>query len=199
VPARRWILLPLAALAVGLLIAAQGAPRGGGDGDAPVEPLGLPGVREYHALVVDGRDPKVMLLGTERGVFRTRDGGVRWLLAGLDGRAVAALAQRGAGYVAAGPGYAAESDDRGVTWRVARIAGPHSTTTVVHPDNKELMLAFDRGLRSSTDGGRVWRDAGVDAAAAAWSPSEREVAYAAGVDGQLYVTRDAGETWQVAG
>jgi photosystem II stability/assembly factor-like uncharacterized protein len=168
---RRWLLLPVFGVALGLLFAGQGlrAP----ESDDILEPLGLPGAREYRVLVVDDRDPAVMLLGTERGIFRTRDRGVRWRLAGLDGHSVTAVERRGTAYVAGGPGYAARSTDRGLTWRVVAAAPPQpATRTHGHA---------------------------VGATAATSSPSEPRVAYAIGRDGQLYRSEDAGATWHVAG
>lgn len=193
---RRWLLFALVGLAVGLLLATQ---RVQATDDEPLEPLGLPGVREYLVLAVDGRDPKVLLLGTERGVFRTRDGGVHWVLAGLDGRKVSAIVARESAYVAGDGTYTARSDDRGRTWRIALLASPHPTQIVAHPRNPKLLLSLRGDLLRSTDGGKTWLGTELEAATAAWSPSESKVAYAISTDGQLYRSGDAGATWQVAG
>jgi hypothetical protein len=170
---RRWLLFATVGLVVGLMVAAQ---RVQAPEEEVLEPLGLPGVREYRTLVVDATDPAVLLLGTERGIFRTRDGGVRWYLAGLDGRSVDAIERRGRGYVVAGDGFTARGDAGGETWRIARVA---RRPRPVKPIPR-------------TEGG-------LDIVTTAESPSEPGVLFAIASDGQLYRSEDAGATWQVAG
>jgi hypothetical protein len=170
---RGWLLFAIVGLVVGLSIATQRAPA---PEEEVLEPLGLPGVREYRTLVVDRVDPAVLLLGTERGIFRTRDGGVRWYLAGLDGRSVDAIERRGNGYVAAGDGFTARGDAGGETWRIARV-----------------------GRRPRPVEPKPRTENGLDIVTIAESPSEPGVLFAIASDGQLYRSSNAGATWQVAG
>jgi photosystem II stability/assembly factor-like uncharacterized protein len=197
VPPRSWILLPLAALLLGLFFAAQRVQAP--ESEEPLEPLGLPGVREYRVLVVDDVDPKVLLLGTERGIFRTRDGGIRWYLVGLDGRVIDAIVRDDGEYVAGGDGVSAISHDRGQTWASTTRTPPRRQALVRSELDPRYVLDVREGFRRSLDSGETWTDVALDAAAAAWSPTSPRDAYAVGNDGQLYRTRDAGATWDIAG
>ena len=113
-----WILLPLTGILIGILIATQRPPAAGPE---VLAQGGLPAVAEYGSLLVDDER---FLLGSERGVFLTRDEGASWGLAGLDGRNFSALAQTKGGIVwAGGPDGLARSDDGGETWREVRPGG----------------------------------------------------------------------------
>ena len=111
------------------------------------------GGRIGHALLVDPIDLDRVLVGTERGVFETLDGGATWSAKGLsaDVRDFVRDASDGAIYtVTLGDGVF-RSQDGGVTWQTINFGLDYK---------KCLCIALDpvqRYLFVGTEGGGVWR------------------------------------------
>ena len=198
---RSFLIFPLAALALGFLLAGlRGPPTAVEEG--ALEVVGLPPRLEYGALLVDARRPQLLYVGTDDGVYLTRNAGRDWRSSGLDGERIDALAQLGGETVSAAA--AARVWRLGEGGWVRDPSRPEPLGWRAQPDPNDPTRQLDTGaaLRLSTDSGKTWRtvlEASGGVHAAGWSPSERGVAYAVGGDGQLYRSDDAGETWLVAG
>ena len=166
---RAFLVLPLAALALGLLFSSQRAGQGG-DEQESLAVLGLPPRLDYSALLVDERNPKRMYAQSDEGVLATRDGGVEWVPVPTPAPDVV----------------------RGLQPRV-RSADPTDPERVLER-GPVLRLSTDAG-----ETWRTVLEASGGVTAVAWSPSEPGAAYAIGGDAQLYRSDDAGVTWLVAG
>ena len=186
-------------------------------------PLGLalpPGTPEPHtprvtAILFDREHPEKVWAGVEvGGVFEGRGGGRTWVpindgLPSLDVHALA-LAEDGAILAATPRGVAvydgdrwaptvAESRDR---YFRALASKPGQTATVYAglgdgpPGTRGMVLV-------STDNGRNWRPTGFRrAASSVWSvatdPREPGLVVAAAIKGEVFVSRDGGESWRRA-
>lgn len=138
---------------------------------------GLPADVEVRALLVHPVDDQVVLAGTQDGVYRSIDGGIRWERLGFPDRDVAiwSLAihprKHHVLYAGAAPVALYRSTDGGDTWQ--RLIGARSPahceragfdTRVIritadpnHPDDVYAGLEVSGVIRSS-DGGDTWRD-----------------------------------------
>lgn len=192
-----WILLPLTGILIGILIATQRPPAAGPE---VLAQGGLPAVAEYGSLLVDGER---FLLGSERGVFLTRDEGASWGLAGLDGRNFSALAQTKGGIVwAGGPDGLARSDDGGETWREVRPGGLPRRLVV------ESVGAGAAGLyvfvevvglfRSGDEGMRFRRVGKLGGSVRAFAVGRGDLWAAERLRGVLLRSGNAGRAWHAA-
>jgi hypothetical protein len=192
-----FLVLPLIALALGFLFSTTRAPE---EQPLTLDPSGLPPRVAFTALLVDARDPRHLLLGSDDGVFFSRTTAREWSRSGLDGVRIDGLAQVGGAIYAS-------SGDRvwrlGETWKRVQIRPePFAYDHAPDPNVRGRALTAGRMLRLSTDSTRTWTtvlEASGGVPAVAWSPSEPGVAYAVGGDAQLYRSDDGGETWLVAG
>jgi len=198
---RSFVVFPLVALVLGFLLAGL---RGQGTSveQGALEVVGLPPRLEYDALLVDARRPRLLYVGTDDGVYVTRNAGRDWRSSGLEGERIDALAQlAGRTVYAASAARVWRLGDAGWVRDPSRPE-PLGWRTQPDPHAPSRQLATGASLRLSADGGKTWRtvlEASGGVNAAAWSPSERGVAYAVAGDGQLYRSDDGGETWLVAG
>ena len=160
--------------------------------------IGLEPTRQIGKVIVDPRDPNVVFVAAlghvyganpDRGVYRTRDGGVTWQKVLFKGNDVGAID------LAFDPGdpqmlYASLWNTRRPPWSIYPPSyGPGS------------------GLYKSTDGGANWQQLtsglpseGVGRIGIAVAPTNRSRVYAI-VDakaGGLYRSDDAGATWRLA-
>jgi photosystem II stability/assembly factor-like uncharacterized protein len=89
------------------------------------------------------------------------------------------------------------SRDSGRTW--TRVLTAPVMGISVNPVDAKLVLAAGAGIFRSADGGQTWQQVfalSEGLGPVAWAPSDSQVAYAVGYDGDLYTTRDGGTTWR---
>ncbi len=155
-----WLGLAVLAAGAAFWLAKEQATDGGEAIEAPAR--GLPHTPDYHSLLVDAEDPRRLLLGTHVGVYESRDGGVRWRFAGLEGQDAMHFAREEDGTVwVAGHNVLAKSEDGGATWEDSRPTGLpgldiHGFAT--SPEREALVYAAvaGEGLYRSFDGGRTF-------------------------------------------
>jgi photosystem II stability/assembly factor-like uncharacterized protein len=173
-----------------------------------------------QCLAVDPQDPDTVFAGLrERGVRRSRDGGLTWDDVGLPHPGVFSLAVSAAdGRVYAGcePSALFVSEDGGDSWRELTTLlelpsqptwsfPPRPWTSHVRwiapsPHEAGLLLVGIElgGLMRSVDGGESWQDhrpgAQRDVHSLAWHATEAGRAYEAGGGGSAW-SLDGGDTW----
>jgi photosystem II stability/assembly factor-like uncharacterized protein len=94
-----------------------------------------PPTTEFDALLVSKADAAHLLLGTQRGLYRTTNGGLSWTRSGFGGEQVTSLAQSGRAIFAGGNGLLAVSTDGGTSWTRLHPRGL--------PDDQVVSLAVD--------------------------------------------------------
>ena len=170
-----------------------------------------------RALVSDYRRPQVILAGTDRGVYRSTDGGSCWTRTENSLRDalvwVFAFDPQDPDTVFAGTGTTTpaglyRSHDTGDTWQsldvpVAAeckfVGVPRFTGIAVDPEVSQRLWATIEvdGVRHSLDGGRTWtRPAGEPR-----NPDGHDVLVAAGttyvlVNDEIWTSFDRGSSWQ---
>jgi photosystem II stability/assembly factor-like uncharacterized protein len=172
----------------------------GGKTWSDLRPAGLPSL-DIHGFAVDPRHPKTLYAAVAgQGLYRSRNGGRSFSLASHQvGGNVMALAALPDGRILAGDTQQGllESRDGGVSWKPrlrAQVMG-----IAVNPSDPKRLLATGAGIALSTDGGRNWRSVvnlPSGAGPVAWSASDPKLAYAVGLDRNLYRSVDLGATWQ---
>ncbi len=163
------------------------------------------------ALWVHPQDPDTVLAGTDRGLWRTEDGGNHWhrfdtgLPPDVD---VRALAMDVTGRIYAGTAgyevYAREglATDTQAGWQQLPALGPPPAPTLLpHPTDPDVFYAGNAhaGLYKTRDGGASWhaQDAGLGNAgvlALTLHPQAPEILYAGTTHG-IAQSVDAGATW----
>ncbi|HGY10731.1 MAG TPA: hypothetical protein ENK37_11895 [Oceanithermus profundus] len=163
---------------------------------------GLGGFWTTHVSAVgfDPQDPDILYLGTEEGLFRSRDGGHRFervLEEGYITDVRFAHERPEVGYLAWHPEYNAaagavfRSEDRGLSWRkVGNLpSGLRILKLLVHPSNPDVVYALsgedrftcgEAALFRSEDGGQGWRRVAAEAGQiidAALDPAEPDALY----------------------
>jgi photosystem II stability/assembly factor-like uncharacterized protein len=120
-----------------------------------------PPTTEFDALLVSKADANDLLLGTQRGLYRTPNGGLTWMRSGFAGKQVTSLAQSGRAIFAGGSGLLAVSTDGGTNWTRLHPRGLPDDQVVslavdpAHPAVMYLVLGSG-GLYRSTDGARAF-------------------------------------------
>ncbi len=170
------------------------------DGGKTWKHLGLRDALQIGAILVDPKDPKLVYVAAlghpyganeERGVFRSKDGGETWekiLYKDVDTGAIALVFDPSNSKVI----YADLWSARQGPWENGAWQGPGS------------------GLYKTTDGGNTWRqltkglptfEQGLGRIGMAVAPSDSNRVYAtvdSGAAGGIYVSNDAGESWERA-
>ncbi len=167
-----------------------------------------------RALVVDPRDPRRLLLGTELGLFESRDGADRWMQveSPLNGLQIWSLLRlpHDPGVILAGtcPSRLFRSDDDGRTWTeppaelvrdCPRLVHARVTTLRADPGRAGTVWAGVEigGLLRSTDAGRTWEPVGrglssLDIHDLVVTPARHLVV----TNRDLDASTDGGVTWQ---
>ncbi len=169
-----------------------------------------------RALAVDPGNANALYLGSEEGVWVSRDGAESWThLLPLEGLAVWALNARGQDLLAGTcPSRLFHSADGGRCWHESAAALErdcprikHTRVTALardpdHPDHLWAGVEID-GVHLSEDGGRTWRPLGeglssrdIHALAVVPGPGPRLLAT---TNNDLNSSDDGGQTWQALG
>lgn len=174
-----------------------------------------------RTLVVHPRDQRQVLAGTDRGLYRSQDGGDTWQPAGLDAFTVWSIAfhpdDSQTMFVGTGVPRAKifKSTDDGATWtdlnvdiveECDNVGSPRVTGLAIDPiDPRHVWASIEvDGVRHSADGGQTWQR--VDRSAIP-NPDGHAVVVSAGppktvlvvVNNDIYTSRDDGATWQSLG
>ncbi len=170
-----------------------------------------PGVR---SLALGRRDPRLLYAATFwHGVLRSGDGGRSWkpVNQGLTGSHVSWLAEdphdRKVLYCATMPGGLHRSRDGGRSWSAVKAPGSGRLALSMALDPRTpgfLYLGTDEGFLESGDGGETWtvRNRGLGELPVvhrlAVDRDEPRKLFAQGSGGAIFVSRDAGESWNPA-
>ncbi|MBM3790531.1 MAG: hypothetical protein FJW35_09310, partial [Acidobacteria bacterium] len=167
-----------------------------------------PGGETVRAVAVDPADPDLLFIATDRGAYRSGDGGTTWsvLAFGVDDGPVDAFVVDPSNpdrvYAATRSGMF-ESADGGATWSVipGGIAGFEIMALAVDPrDSATIAAGTEHGLFVSKDRGRTWQSpAGStvppETTAFAIDLSRGFAVYAGTAYGGIFASRDGGRTW----
>lgn len=128
-------------------------------------------------LVIDPTNPSTLFAGTDRGVFQSTDGGVKWSLVGLSKAYVNLLAidplqpnvlyAGTAGFYPEIPGFRGlfKSTDSGASWLPINDglgelldAGAAVNALIIDPDHADILYAATSGygVFKSSDAGTTW-------------------------------------------
>jgi photosystem II stability/assembly factor-like uncharacterized protein len=175
-----------------------------------------------RALVVHPRDPQTLYMGSELGLFRSRDGAGQWerVESPINDRQVWSVLvhPRNPDLIVVGtcPSQLFRSGDGGRTWtegraemrqECPRIMHTRVTTLTADPDDPETVWAGVEidGLRRSRDGGRTWQAVGTglssqDIHALVLVPEAGGAPrMLASTNNDVNLSTDGGETWQPLG
>jgi photosystem II stability/assembly factor-like uncharacterized protein len=180
------------------------------DGGRHWEPAGGDLPETPTSVVVAPSDPDVAYATLSiHGIFATRDGGARWAAAdpGLRSSVIAVDPVRPRTvYVGTYGAGVKKTDDGGATWRDASLGIDASMVSALvvapWPSPTLFALTYGGGPFASADDGRTWRSlksglprSSTDLIALAPDPTRVGAVYIGTHDG-LYVSDDAGATWQ---
>lgn len=172
-------------------------------------------------IAIDPKDPDILYVCSDKGIFKTRDGGASWVqeISGLITKDIHALAiakSNGALY-AGSKGYGVFRFERswsrweqasglrefGVRWPVwDRPMYQYSALLIDSYDPSTLYIGtFPAGIFKSTDGGRTWRDKNLTFTNDGimfmiCHPEQGNVVYAGTYNG-VSRSSDGGESWEV--
>ena len=173
----------------------------GGETWGPPMPVFFETVDE---LAVDARDPDTVYAADGyRSVATSRDGGVTWRVAQVDGLLRDALAvdpHRAGRVYAAGVGGVHRSDDFGATWSFSAIPGDSAFAVAGDARAPDVVYAseYDGLLSRSGDAGRTWEPIGTGLPGVAiWALAGDAASGAlyAGTARGLFRSDDGGATW----
>jgi photosystem II stability/assembly factor-like uncharacterized protein len=178
------------------------------------------GVPRVTALTVDPSDHRVVWAGIEvDGVRRSTDGGETWSritngIYDLDIHDIAVTVNGGTTVLTSTPGEIFESRDRGESWQGLGVRDQFSLRYCRHlaqkaDDPATLFVATGNGavgdagaIQRSKNGGRSWETLPLPAEpnspiwAFATHPADPGLIIACSHYGQLYASRDAGDSWR---
>ena len=172
------------------------------DSGATWVPLTAPEAFNVFSIIVDPSDSRHLLVGTDRGIYHTRDGGATWTMA-LPSAYVWRMAfdpgDPSLVYAGANDGFF-KSGDGGATWQAgpAGVIKSGSTGLIAYAPGR-LFVSSQAGIRHSPDSGATWtnRMNGIRASAVngvGVAPSAPNVVYFAGFYGEMFRSTDFGES-----
>lgn len=137
-------------------------------------------------------DRQRLLLGTDRGLFQSADGGSHWVASAVaQGRYPAVWVRGGLGLAGAWGGGLWRTLDAGATWEAMPVPGGDAEYQVVAVSNAVIYAASLGQVTRSFDGGRAWQRTGLPARVTALEAQGDEV-LAATWEGRLYSIDPAG-------
>lgn len=142
-----------------------------------------------------------MVAGGSGGISYSSDGGATWTLSNAPGAGYTSIASSadGSRMVASSTLTAAilHSTDFGATWTVGNITG---AAVAMSADGQRLIVNRNQRVWGSTDGGATWAQLGLQEnstfAKMRISDDGRTMAAALGFGGVIWMSYDAGATWQ---
>lgn len=160
------------------------------------------------SILFDSKDPKMAFAATRGGVFRTADGGTRWIPseAGMEKTFALSLAadprDPGVFYAATAGSGVFKSTDKGQSWK---LAGRELERTVVRcvatdtAQGESVYAGTDGGVFVSADRGKTWqrRSSGLPRAvvyALAPDPADPSRVFA-GTAAGVFESRDGAKSW----
>ena len=187
---------------------------------------GVPFLQWYWTMVVSPSDPNVLVLATNDGVYRSKDGGKTWAQTGLKGVNTTSLVQAGSSIFAGGVPMAptasailrkgagrtvpdgsaalAVSTDDGKTWQDLHPRGlPNASVQAlaVDPANSTALYALlnTGGLYRSTDGAQSFQLVSSKLGVAPWAIAITQAGHfvAGDMDSGSHVSAN-GKAWQQA-
>jgi hypothetical protein len=118
---------------------------------------------KFYALAVDPQASRTAYVGTKgKGVYQTTNGGISWMLSGLDGKTVRALALHPDGseviYAGTESDGVFKSTDGGVSWPLSGLDGHKVLAIAINPLNPDFVYAgtYGDGVWISYNGGDSW-------------------------------------------
>jgi photosystem II stability/assembly factor-like uncharacterized protein len=197
----------------GYVVAEDGRAYGTGDGGTDWSPIAdLPLAsgegREEVATDLFFLEPDVGFATTEKGLYKTTDGGASWTLeiSRPGGFEAVSFADPSAGYVVGRAGGAYRTTDGGLTWQpeaASPSTPPLTLTSIRCADALRCLATTSSGQRllRTVDGGATWSIVllpdPVEAKAATFSSTTGAVA--GGTLGRLARSDDAGASWSEVG
>ena len=167
---------------------------------------GLP----FYAVICMQINPKtsVIFVGTERGIYSSKDSGASFFPQGLEGYNIQCLTleKNTPSYLYAGTykNGLFKSDDSGLTWK--RLGNELQSIGVFdievdHNDSQKLYIATENGFYYSIDGGDSWKlsNSGIKEP---WllsvevDPANPKIIYAGSSGGGVFKTESGGESWK---
>jgi len=157
------------------------------------------------SILFDSKDSKMALAATRGGVFRTTDGGSRWILseAGMEKTFALSLAadprDPGVFYAATAGSGVFKSTDRGQFWKLAGRELDRTVVRCVTTAGDSVYAGTDGGVFVSADRGKTWqrRSAGLPRAVVytlVLDPADPSRIFAGTATG-LFESRDGAKSW----
>ncbi len=132
------------------------------------------------------------------GFIRSADGGQTWVNVSLEGEAdFHSLRASGQSIYGVEQGRLMASADGGQSWEERDVPVEFFDIAISPSDPDHVVAASEKGLFTSSDGGRRWRRVSEMIGLLAWSPDDR--LYLVDGAGATHVSKDGGKSWSHAG
>jgi photosystem II stability/assembly factor-like uncharacterized protein len=171
---------------------------------------GLGFANNVYTLAVDATAPATAWAGTNRGLFKTTDGGASWTVQRTFDAGVSTVTAHprlhGVAWVSTFRGPVFETRDGGATWRELPPGSPRAVMTLaVDPLTPSTLYAgtFDAGVFKSGNGGATWKrlrsglPADINSVQIVIDPHNPRVLFllAATFHGRVFKSTNGGATW----
>ncbi len=165
------------------------------------------------SILIDRKNKKRILIGTENGIYESLNEGEQWKVLGLIGVGIRTIVQspHNLNFILAGTENDGifKSNDGGKTWEKANVGLKKLTIYAIafDPRNSKIIYAggYETGICRSDDEGKSWvcSAEGLDGFNSIHSiavhPEDSNFIVAGTVDGGVYISRDGGKTWNFSG